>query len=487
VAKTGIAFTVGDDTTPAGSLTVTATSSNTTLVPNANIVLGGSGANRTVSITPASNQFGSTTITLTVTDEIGLTATDTFTLTVTSVNDVPTISDVGNQSIDQNQATDALAFTVGDVETAVGALTVSASSSNTTLIPNGNIVISGSGANRTVTVTPATNQSGSATITLTVTDGDGESSSDTFVVNVNAVNSAPTISNVGNQTTDEDTATGAIAFTIGDQETAAGALVVSATSSDTTLVPNANIVLGGSGANRTATITPALNQFGSTTITLTVTDAGGLIATDTFVLNVASVNDLPTISDIGNQTTQAGTSVGPISFSIGDVETATASLTVGAASTNTILLPLAGIVISGSGANRTITLSPTVGQSGTATVTLTVTDADGGSRSDTFDLVVTTNTLPTISDIENRFVLEGNSTGSIAFTVGDTETAAGDLVITATSSNQAVIPNGNIVLGGSGANRTINCHVRSGSGGFNYDHGDRHRCGWCCNRVTRSN
>jgi surface-anchored protein len=455
VAKTGIAFTVGDDTTPAGSLTVTATSSNTTLVPNGNIVLGGSGANRTVSITPASNQFGSTTITLTVTDEIGLTATDTFTLTVTSVNDVPTISDVGNQSIDQNQATGALAFTVGDVETAVAALTVSASSSNTTLIPNGNIVISGSGANRTVIVTPATNQSGSATITLTVTDGEGESSSDTFLVNVNSVNSAPTISNVSNQSTDEDTATDAIAFTIGDGETAAGALVVSATSSDTTLVPNANIVLGGSGANRTATITPALNQFGSTTITLTVTDASGLTATDAFLLTVSSVNDLPTISDIGNQSTQTATSVGPISLTIGDVETASASLTVTAGSSNTTLLPLSGIVIAGSGANRTVTLTPAAGQTGSATVTLTVTDADGGSRTDTVELVVTSNTAPTISNIGDRFIPENNSLGPISFTIGDTETAAGALTISAMSSNTSVVPNGNIVFGGSGAARTL--------------------------------
>lgn len=450
-----IAFTVGDDTTPAGSLVVTATSSNTTLVPNGNIVLGGSGANRTVTITPALNLFGSTTITLTVTDEIGLTATDTFILNVTSVNDLPTISDVGNQSIDENTSTGALAFTVGDVETAAAALVVTASSSNTTLVPNGNIVIGGSGANRTVTVTPAANQSGSATITLTVTDADGGSSNDTFIVNVNSVNSAPTISDVGNQTTDEDTATGAIAFTVGDAETSAGSLVVTATSSNTTLVPNGNIVLGGSGANRTATITPALDQFGSTTITLTVTDAGGLTATDTFVLNVTSVNDLPTISDIGNQSTQTGIAVGPIGFTIGDVETAAASLTVSAASTNTTLLPLSGIVIAGSGASRTVTLTPAAGQTGSTTVTLTVTDADGGSRNDSFDLVVTTNNAPTISDIADRFVIEGNSTGAIAFTVGDTETPAGDLVVTATSSNQTLIPNASIVLGGSGADRTI--------------------------------
>jgi hypothetical protein len=63
-------------------------------------------------------------------------------------------------------------------------LTVTVSSSNTTLIPNSNIVVSGTGSIRTVTVTPVANQTGTATITIT--GGDGTSTaSDTFVVTVN--------------------------------------------------------------------------------------------------------------------------------------------------------------------------------------------------------------------------------------------------------------------------------------------------------------
>ena len=63
-----------------------------------------------------------------------------------------------------------------------------------------------------------------------------------------------------------------IAFTVGDAETAAGSLTVSGSSSNPTLVPNANIVFGGSGANRTVTVTPAANQNGTATITVTVSD-----------------------------------------------------------------------------------------------------------------------------------------------------------------------------------------------------------------------
>ena len=86
-----------------------------------------------------------------------------------------------------------------------------------------------------------------------------------------------------------------------DIETAAASLTLGGASSNPTLVPNANIVFGGSGANRTVTLTPAANQSGSATITVTVSD-GPLTASDTFVLTVNPVNDTPTISNLTDQT-----------------------------------------------------------------------------------------------------------------------------------------------------------------------------------------
>ena len=94
-----------------------------------------------------------------------------FAVGVTAVNDAPTITAIAHQDIDQKTSTSPLAFTVGDVETAVGALTVSVSSSNLTLVPAGNIQFSGAFANRTVTLIPTANTVGTTKITLTVSDG----------------------------------------------------------------------------------------------------------------------------------------------------------------------------------------------------------------------------------------------------------------------------------------------------------------------------
>ena len=134
---------------------MTGGSSNTALVPTANIVFGGSGANRTVTITPAANQTGTATITLTVSDGDGGTASDTFVLTVTAVNDAADHLRHHRQDDDRGHGDrGASASRSAIAETAAASLTVTASSSNTALVPDANIVFGGSGANRTVTITP---------------------------------------------------------------------------------------------------------------------------------------------------------------------------------------------------------------------------------------------------------------------------------------------------------------------------------------------
>jgi len=109
-----------------------------------------------------------------------------------TVNGAPTITGISLQSTCVGTATAAIPFTVGDDNTSVSALTLSASSSNLALVPASNVVFGGSGANRTITVTPAAGVSGTSTITVYVNDGT-RSSSTSFTVSV-----GPSVNFTGN-------------------------------------------------------------------------------------------------------------------------------------------------------------------------------------------------------------------------------------------------------------------------------------------------
>src|SRR5262249_17668580 len=148
----------------------------------------------------------------------------------------------------------------------------------------------------------------------------------------------PTISTIADQTIGEDSSTAALSFVVTDIETPASNLVVTARSSNQTLLPDSAIVLAGATSNRTVTLRPATNQFGSATITLTVTDGGGSSASTSFLLTVNSVNDPPTIDPIADQTTTEDTSR-TVAIRIGDLETAAPALILQALSTNTALVP----------------------------------------------------------------------------------------------------------------------------------------------------
>jgi hypothetical protein len=80
-----LTFTVSDQETAAGSLTVNAVSSNTAVVAANGIVFGGSGGSRTITVTPVADAVGSATIVVGVTDGSGQRATSSFTLTFNEV------------------------------------------------------------------------------------------------------------------------------------------------------------------------------------------------------------------------------------------------------------------------------------------------------------------------------------------------------------------------------------------------------------------
>ena len=197
-------------------------------------------------------------------------------------NSFPTISSIPDQRIRVDNTTGPLPFQVGDVETPAEQLVVNGTSSNPTLVSDSGIIFGGSGANRTVEIGPNFDQIGTTTITLYVIDGGGKSNSTSFLVTVVPANTPPTLSTFTNVHTVANTAFGSISFTIADDEEPVSSLLVSASSSDETVIPNANLAIGGTAANRTLNIIPAPDQFGNSVITVTVRDSGGLSATRSF-------------------------------------------------------------------------------------------------------------------------------------------------------------------------------------------------------------
>ena len=102
---------------------------------------------------------------------------------VTVFDNPPVLEGLDDVTIVTGGSTGALAFTVTDPDHAASGITISAQSSNTALVPNGNIVFGGSGESRTVTVIPVPGQSGSATITVTIGVG-WKTSTWSFVITV---------------------------------------------------------------------------------------------------------------------------------------------------------------------------------------------------------------------------------------------------------------------------------------------------------------
>ena len=133
-------------------------------------------------------------------------------------------------------------------------------------------------------------------------------SQSTSVCGIPAVGTVPTVSSLATQNILEDGSTAALGVTVGDNETPVAVLQLTASSNNTALVPNANIVVGGSGASRTVQVTPLANASGTATITLTVTDTDFRTTTTSFDVIVAAVNDAPSFTVTGNLTNVSGVS-----------------------------------------------------------------------------------------------------------------------------------------------------------------------------------
>ncbi len=214
------------------------------------------------------------------------------------------VSNLNQNSTGNNLATQATGWLSkpGDIITTATALQLQALAANGGFAPTHALAIGSTAIDQGGSSAPSTDQRGVSRV----------GAPDIGAYEYNLGNAAPTVSAIGSQTVDEDATLGPLAFTIGDAETAASALTVTATSLNTTLLPNAGIVLGGSGANLTITLTPAPNansalDGGPVTVRISVSDGVNTTTRD-FLLTVNPTADDPVaVNDLA--ATAAGTPV----------------------------------------------------------------------------------------------------------------------------------------------------------------------------------
>ena len=109
-------------------------------------------------------------------------------------------------------------------------------------------------------------------------------------------------------------------------------------------------------------------------LSITATDHEGLSYVETLTIAVTNVNEPPSISAIADQYILENTTSAPIAFTVSDIDTIANNLITTATSSNPAVISNNHIVISSGGNNRTVTITPTTGQQGTADITLTVND-----------------------------------------------------------------------------------------------------------------
>lgn len=478
-------------------LRVTATSSNRSLIDNPTISYVSPGTTGTLTFIPIANMSGQAVITVSIEDggldRLLSTASDngttlkSFTVTVTPVNDLPLINDIGNVTVAEDSLSSSVPLAgilAGGGETQP--IRVTATSSRPLLVPTPTVTFVG-GPTGSLQFAPLANAFGSAIITVLVEDGgldldlstaaDNGKTSKSFTINVTGVNDAPNFDSVPNRTVSEDAPTTVITLsgiTAGPGETQP--LRILATSGTTTIVPNPTITYVAGAATGSLSFAPIANSFGTAVITVVLEDGGldGSLTTSTdngrtsksFTITVTPVNDLPTINTVANKTVleDSLTSIMPLTgISSGSGEAQPLKIT--ATSSAPLIVPNPTVNYT-SGANGTLSFAPVANAFGTAIITLVVEDGgvdgnlatatDNGRVTKLFTITVNpVNDAPTIDTVANKTVAEDALRTVVSLTgissgIGERQPVR----ITATSNAPLIVPNPTVVYS-TGATGTL--------------------------------
>jgi uncharacterized protein YaiE (UPF0345 family) len=292
-----------------------------------------------LTFTPAKNMYGLAHVTVIAKDDGGGMDTSppqTFSITVTPVNDPPTLAAFFSpQPI--NEDAQQQTFTLGGITAGPNesgqTMTITATSSNPGLIPDPTVTYTSPNGTATLTYQPMPNQNGTALITVVVTDNgqtagvsDPRNVTATFTVVVNAVNDAPSFSLKAspNVTVAEDPVPAPQAI-VGQAIFISPGPLDESSQTVKFIVSNDNNPLFATqpdiDTKGKLTFKLAPNMNGLATATVRANDNGGTLnggmdtsAPQTFLITVTPVNDAPTdllLSPVTVSENQpAGTTVG---------------------------------------------------------------------------------------------------------------------------------------------------------------------------------
>ena len=404
------------------TLTYSATFANGTALPS---WLTFDAATHMFSGTPDDAQVGSYELRVTVLDTDNLSASDVFTLTVTNVNEAPTVA---TPLTDQATLEDmAFSFTVpvstfSDHDVVHGdTLMLSASRADGTALPSW---LAFDAVTRTFSGMPDNADVGSLNVKVTATDSGNLTVSHTVTVTVENVNDAPTVvAPLVNQTMLEDTLLSFVVptNTFTDQDAAHGdTLTYSVSLTNGSSLPT---WLSFNEATCTFGGTPLNGDVGNLSITVTARDRGGLSATSLFTLTVQNVNDAPILSTpLADQEATPGTelTVDVQDNTFADVDVGD-TLTYSAMLANGTALPA---WLTFNATNKTFRGIPTTNDVGLITIQLTATDTGNLSAVDVFDLRVIS-LDQTLTGTGGNDVLTGAIGNDQLFGLGGNDTLTG--------------------------------------------------------------
>jgi hypothetical protein len=420
-----VPITLANVTATFGSSNLVAVASNTNVVASVGIT--GSGSNFTANITLVPYRSGSSTITISATDQFG-TGTGSTTLTVTPVEYPPTLAPIPAASTTVNIPV-TVVLNVTDAAAPISSLTYSAAVSATNVV--GSVSFSFNGTNEIATIAPAANQSGTATITINVSDG-VTNVYQTFVFTVTKLEFPPTLGPIANTNTIANTPVNVV-LNVTDTAMSITNLIYGAVISSTNVIKAVNFSYNGS--NEIATIVPATNQLGTSTISINVSD-GVTNISQAFEVTVTAAPG-PTLAPIANTNTTVNSSV-TVVLSVTDPTISIGSLAYSASVSGTGTNLISSVSFVFTGLNELATIHVVANQTGVGIVTISVSDGFTNA-SQTFAVTVTpVEHAPTLAAIPDTNTTV-NTAVNVVLNVADSVTSITNLIYSADISDSTVI------------------------------------------------